>query len=108
RAGADHDDGRHGAHRSTLLRRVGDVPAEDRGGHRRLIGQQEEERADRVLGPSDSADDRQCASSAPALAARYCGGSITPRAMRLKRTRCCAISFAALLANATSAALLAA
>src|SRR5262249_49364064 len=45
---------------------------------------------------------RQCASSAPALAARYCGVSITPGAMRLNRTRCRAISLAALLANAIS------
>ena len=50
RAGADHDDGRDGAHRSTLLRRVGDVPADDRRSHRRLIGQQEEERADQESG----------------------------------------------------------
>src|SRR5215470_836936 len=51
---------------------------------------------------------RQRASSAPALAARYCGVSITPGAIRLKRTRCGAISLAALLTKAISAALLAA
>src|SRR5262249_16388992 len=51
---------------------------------------------------------RQRASSSPAFAARYCGVSMTPGAIRLKRTRCCATSFAALFTNAISAALLAA
>src|SRR5262249_33020188 len=105
RARADNDDGRHAAHPSTLVRGKGEVPADDRRGHRRLIGQQAPTASSGCPTPTVA---RQCASSAPAFAVRYCGVSITPDATRLKRARCCAVSLAALLAKAISAALLAA
>ena len=55
RAGADDDDGLDAAaHRSGVLRRIGEVPADDRSGHRRLLGQQEEQRADGILRLADT------------------------------------------------------
>ena len=46
--------------------------------------------------------------SAPSLAERYCGVSMTPGAMILTRTLCSATSLATLLTKAINAALLAA
>ena len=54
RAGAHDNDRLALAHRSALLRRIGEVPADDRGGHRCLVRQQEEERADGILRLADT------------------------------------------------------
>src|SRR5262245_27612975 len=108
RARADNDDGRHAAaHQRSCA-----VKAKSRLMIEAVIVARSDNK--KRSGPTASSGcptptvARQCASSAPALASRYCGVSSTPGAMRLNRTRCGAISLAALLTNAISAALLAA
>src|SRR6266516_355495 len=108
RARSDNDDGRH----SAAHQRSCAVKAKSRLMIEAVIVAWSDNK--KSSGPTASSGcptptvARQCASSAPAVASRYCGGSITPGAMRSEERRCRAISLAALLANAISAALLAA